>query len=81
MNVLAFQHICAHQDQVNLLSPRTDVCFFIFFLLDKGREKGEGEGEGEGEEEGEGEIFERTLYVFDWSRRTNSNEVTRLGLD
>ena len=77
MNVLAFQHICAHQDQVNLLSPRTDVCFFIFFLLDKGREKGEGEGE----EEGEGEIFERTLYVFDWSRRTNSNEVTRLGLD
>ena len=40
--------ICAHQDQVNLLSPRTDVCFFLFFLLDKGREKGEGEGEGEG---------------------------------
>ena len=77
MNVLAFQHICAHQDQVNLVSPRTDVCFFLFFLLDKGREKGEGEGE----EEGEGEIFERTLYVFDWSRRTNSNEVTRLGLD
>ena len=53
--------------------------FFIFFLLDKGREKGEGEGEGE--EDGEGEIFERTLCVFDWSRRKNSNEVTRLGLD